>query len=132
MHMPRWWPWSKRKAATLGQEGEDLAARYLKRQGFRIHARNVHVGRYEIDLIAQEGDTIAFVEVKTRRPSTIAPPEANITRTKRRHLRAAAKAYVAAENQPDCYYRFDLIAIVLHESGEAEITHYRSAFTMTD
>lgn len=130
--MLRWRLWPKRKAPSLGQQGEDLAAQYLKKQGFRIHARNTHVGRYEIDLIAQEGDTLAFVEVKTRRPNTIAPPEANITRTKRRRLRAAGKAYIAANDQPGMYYRFDLIAIVLHESGQADITHYRSAFTLTD
>lgn len=125
--------WSRRKAPkSLGKRGEDWAAQHLRRQGLRILDRNRQAGRYEIDIIAKEGETIVFVEVKTRRPSPIASPEANITRTKRKHLRTAAKAYIAAHDQPGCYYRFDLVAIIVPLEGSPEIRHYRHAFGIND
>ncbi|MEA3365196.1 MAG: YraN family protein, partial [Candidatus Hydrogenedentes bacterium] len=61
----KWWPWHR--ARTFGQRGEDLATRFLRRQGYKILGRNVSFGPYELDIIAQSGDTVAFVEVKTRR-----------------------------------------------------------------
>ena len=72
----RWWP----KRRPLGEQGERVTARYLRRNGYRILDRNVHLGRYEIDIIAQEDDAIVFVEVKTRRSDSYEDPAANITR----------------------------------------------------
>ena len=72
--MIRWF-----RRLTLGQRGERFAARQLRRWGYRVLERNVRLGRYEIDIIAREGNTIAFVEVKTRRSADVASPEVNVT-----------------------------------------------------
>lgn len=68
----------------LGVRGENFAARFLRAQGYRILDRNVQLGKYEIDIIAQDGDTIAFVEVKTRETADPVKPEENVDREKER------------------------------------------------
>ena len=122
----KWWPW---KARPLAQRGEDLAAAFLRRSGLNILGRNVHLGRYELDIIAHEGDTIAFVEVKTRRDTGFAAPEDNVTPRKQLHIRRAARQFIDERDDPHVYYRFDVIAIVWPEKGKPSITHYRDAFT---
>ena len=120
-----WFRWHQ---APRGVRGEALAAKALRRAGYKILARNARIGRYEIDIIAQEGDTIAFVEVKTRRDDSIADPDANVTHTKRQHIRRAARRYIAARNDPTLYYRFDVVAVLLPEEGKPKVTIYRDAF----
>ncbi len=119
-------PW--RKTRPLGQQGEDLAAKTLKHGGYTILERNAHLGRYEIDIIAREGDTVAFVEVKTRRQEDIASPEANITSAKRSHLLRAARIYTSRVQDLEAYYRFDVVSILLPERGRPRITIFRDAF----
>jgi putative endonuclease len=81
--------WFRRK--PFGRRGEDLAARALRRAGYRILDGTSGMGRTEIDIIAREKDTVAFVEVKSRRTGEPVPPEDNVGRLKRRHIRAAAR-----------------------------------------
>lgn len=119
-------PW--RKGKPLGQQGEDLAAKTLKRSGYTILERNAHLGRYEIDIIAREGDTVAFVEVKTRRQDDIASPEANITSTKQLHLSRAAKIYMSRMDDAETYYRFDVMSVLIPEQGKPSVTIFRDAF----
>ncbi len=120
--------WFKRPK-TLGARGEDAAAKFLKRNGFKILARNVQLSRYEIDIIAREGDTIAFVEVKTRTSDSIAVPEANVDARKQRHIRRAAHTYIAKHGDDETYYRFDIASVLLPENGPPAITLYRDAFS---
>ena len=119
-------PW--RKAKPLGRQGEDLAAKALKRAGYTLLERNAHLGRYEIDIIAREGDTVAFVEVKTRRHDDIASPEANVTQTKQLHRGRAEKIYISRMDDAEMYYRFDVVSILLPEKGKPRITIFRDAF----
>ena len=119
-------PW--RKAKTLGRQGEDLAAKALKRAGYAILERNAQLGRYEIDIIARDADTIAFVEVKTRRHQDIALPEANVNAEKQRRIGRAARLYMDRADDPDMYYRFDVVSVLLPEKGKPDITIYRDAF----
>lgn len=121
-----WWPW--RRPRTFGQRGEDLAARFLKRNGYRILGRNATLGRYEIDIIAEKGDTVAFVEVKTRRSAEAVAPEENVGYEKRRHIRRAAHQYIDERDDPNLYYRFDIIAVLIPEQGNPEIRHIPDAF----
>ncbi len=113
---------------TLGNRGERLAARHLQRQGFRILARQFRVRRGEIDLVAREGNTLVFVEVKTRRrglPAEAVTPEKQrrITRTARAFLRR----YGMLEAAIPC--RFDIIAIVwASDNLPPVIDHFRDAF----
>jgi putative endonuclease len=119
-------PWAK--PLPLGAEGERLAVRELKRAGYRILDRNLVLGRYEIDIVAQEGDTIAFVEVKTRRTDHLVVPEANLTYQKRQHIFRAARHYMARRHDPTMYYRFDVVAIVWPENEPPRVNILRDAF----
>lgn len=117
-----------RRPRSFGARGEDLAAQYLRKQGYRILERNARLGRYEIDIIAREGDTVAFVEVKTRRTANLVRPEANVNRTKREHILKAAHVYMDSHRDSETYYRFDVVSVVLPENGLPEIVLFRDAF----
>jgi putative endonuclease len=118
----------RRESEPLGRRGEKQALRALRRAGYTILARNARVDRYEVDLIAREGDTTAFIEVKTRRDEGEILPEENVGFEKRRHLRKAARIYMAHENNPSMYYRFDIVSVVIPESGKPSVTIHRDAF----
>jgi len=120
--------WFRRKHRPLGRRGEDAAVRALRRAGYAVLERNAKFGRYELDVIAREGDTTAFVEVKTRRRSDAITPEDSVGPTKRRHIRAAAHRYIADEDDPNRYYRFDIVSVVIPDHGKPDVTIYRDAF----
>jgi putative endonuclease len=124
--MKMWW--KRRPEAALGPAGERLAARYLRLRGYRILARNLMAGPHELDIVARRGDTIAFVEVKTRLRDDAAAPEDSVGETKQRHIRNAARHYLAQHQQPDTYYRFDVVSVVWPERGKAAVTHFPDAF----
>lgn len=123
------WPW--RKPRPLGQQGEDLAVNYLKREGFTILARNVRLGVNEIDIIAREGDTVAFVEVKTKRGNPLTSPECNVTEAKKKKIRRAAKRYIDEQDENGTYYRFDIVSVVVPDADKPIITLFRDAFPDT-
>lgn len=120
--------WFRRRPISLGRRGENLAARYLRRAGYRILDRNVRLGRYEVDIIVQKGDTIAFVEVKTRKSDDMVSPEANVTQKKQRHLRRAAEIFMAREKDAATNYRFDVVSVVIPREGKPEIRILPNAF----
>lgn len=120
--------WRRRTPIPLGRQGEDVAVRFLRKQGFTIIERNVKLGHYEIDIIAREGDTVAFVEVKTRRNDDFADPEANVTSVKEQHIRRAAHRYMERHDDGRTYYRYDIVSVVLPEAGRPRITLIRDAF----
>ncbi|MEP6570724.1 MAG: YraN family protein [Acidobacteriota bacterium] len=107
----------------LGRRGEELAAAYLLRAGYRLVAANfsVPVGRnragalinVEIDLIAYEGETLCFVEVKSRASGWFAPPEANVDRRKQRQIVRAARAYRRMFDLVGALSRYDVVTVVL-------------------
>jgi len=123
----RLWP---APAAPLGKRGEDIAAKALRRRGYKLLGRNVQLGRNEVDLIARDGDTIVFVEVKTRRSAGVAEPEDNITMEKQKRLSRAARIYMDRDNDPHAYYRFDVVSVVIPEKGRPDVTVYQNAFEM--
>ena len=91
-----------------GRQGEDCAARFLERKGYRILARNYRTRFGEIDLIAQQGEFLAFVEVKTRTENGWGRPAEAVSAAKQRRILLAAQEYlqlVACEWQP----RFDVV-----------------------
>ena len=120
------WPWWRR--LPLGDLGERLAAQYLRRRGYRILHRNLELGRYEIDLVVQRNDDVAFVEVKTRRTDEFADPEVNVTSKKEDHIRKAANLYIDRYDDGQTYYRFDIISVVVPEKGRVRIEHFENAF----
>ena len=110
----------------LGREGELAAASYLRRKGIRILARNFHCNSGEIDLIARDGDTLVFVEVKTRREGV--PAEA-VTPAKERSLTLAAMTFLRRHRALEVRSRFDIIAIVWPDSSKSpNIEHLVNAF----
>jgi len=108
---------------ALGQRGERLAASHLRRAGFRLVASNfkLDVGRNlrgalvqaEIDLVAYEGETLCFVEVKTRASDWFAAPEANVDRRKQRQITRAARAYRRLMGVTRAPYRYDVVSVVV-------------------
>lgn len=120
--------WRKRAVEPLGKQGESIAARHLKRAGYKILTKNAVCGKYEIDIIARDGDTIVFVEVKTRRSNAFLDPEANITPAKQLHLRRAAAVYCHQNPSATMYYRFDVVTVVLPETGKPNVTIFPNAF----
>lgn len=123
--------WLRRKPVPLGRRGEQIAARHLQFSGYRILDRNVKLGRYEVDIIVQKGDVIAFVEVKTRlgAPDPYVHPSENITPTKEDHLRRAADIFIAREKNPKMNYRFDIVSVVIPEKGKPTVEVYENAFS---
>lgn len=115
----------------LGDRGERAAARYLKQQGYRILARQSRSRIGEIDLIALDGDTIVFVEVKTRSSQAAGHPTEAITSTKQRQLTRTALAWLKRKKLLDARARFDVIAITWSDHGAPQIEHYQNAFEAT-
>ena len=106
----------------LGKKGENLAVKYLKRNGYKILKRNFTNPYGEVDIVAQKGDTVAFIEVKTRLSDVFgAPSEAVNYKRKQRYI-AAAK-YFFYERDMDCTVRFDIIEIF-----KGTINHIENAF----
>ena len=114
----------------LGDRGERVAAKFLKRKGYRILARQSRSRIGEIDLIAQDGDVIVFVEVKTRSSSKAGHPTEAITFTKRKQLTRAAMGWLKRRRLIEHRSRFDVIAITWQER-EPVIEHYQNAFEAT-
>lgn len=112
----------------FGDDGERLAARYLKREGYRIVARQWRGRTGEIDLIARQGKTVVFVEVKTRRPDPGSRPEEAVNFHKQRQLTRAGYEWMKRYGRDGWSYRFDVVAIVMPDDGDPEIKHIIGAF----
>jgi putative endonuclease len=119
-----------RSTRPVGQLGEALAAGYLARRGFEILARNLRSRLGEIDLIAREGRTLVFVEVKARRGRSGDPPQAAVDGRKQARLARLAAAYLARERAGDRACRFDVVAVTLEAEGAARIEHFPGAFAV--
>lgn len=117
-------------AKDIGKRGEKIAAAYLKKQGYKIHAKNVFSAHGEIDIIAENKDFLVFVEVKARKDSPEnfevygCPCEA-VNKKKQQHILYTARIYL--EKHPtDKEIRMDVIEVYLGES--ARIEHIENAF----
>ena len=110
-----------------GRRGEDAAVDYLAKKGYRIVERNFRFGRGEIDIVAEDGDTLVFVEVKARRTDTYGAPEDAVSMHKRRQLRRVAEGYLFKHGIEDKACRFDVVS-VRRRGEETEIGHLVDAF----
>ncbi len=128
------WPFGPAK--PLGQRGEALARRYLKRRGMKILARNFRCPVGEIDLIALDrstrsrdgAETIAFVEVKARRSDTYTDPAAAVDSRKRGRLRKIAQHYLSRVDAEGFNARFDIVSIVFRDGAKPEVQYIPDAF----
>jgi putative endonuclease len=113
---------------SLGRLGEDAAARYLKRLGYIIVAQGHkdHIG--ELDLIAVEGRTLVFIEVKTRTSHDAGHPADAVDESKQQRLTRLAISFMKRHDLLECRARFDVIAITWPQRGKPAIEHFRNAF----
>lgn len=126
-------------ALTLGKLGEAYAAAYLEQLGYRLVAANfiLPVGRNlrgvvvtaEIDIVAYEGETLCFVEVKTRASDWFAPPQVNVDLRKRRQVTRAARAYRRMFELEDQPYRCDVVTVVLPPDSTPRVDLIRNYWT---
>jgi len=112
--------------AALGKLGEEIALRYLENRGYVITGRRVRFGGVEIDLVAEQGDEVVFIEVKTRACERFGQPEESVTAGKRQRLRQAAYSFVAAR-RPAPRFRIDVIAVLFGPTDKIRLRHYRNA-----
>jgi len=110
----------------LGGRGEDLAARFLARKGLKVLERNFRCPAGEVDIIARDGETVVFVEVKTRRGGLFGHPLEAVHSTKRDRLRKTALFYLSTRGG-EAPARFDIVGINLGP-GAPEIEHVEDAF----
>jgi len=127
------WLFNRRKLLAdpklLGRWGEKRAERFLKKRGLKKLAGNFTCRRGEIDLVMVEPDgSVVFVEVKTRADERFGPVESVVTRRKRDRLFAAARCFLARYRIEQRPFRFDVIAVVLGRSGNAQIRYYQNTF----
>lgn len=121
-----------RQTQRRGRWGEDIAARYLAAHGYRILARNVRTPYGEIDLIAQQGDEIVFVEVKTRTTLAFGWPEEAVTARKLTHVARSALAWLAEHSEWEAApWRVDVVAIrLLPGDQRLEVRHFEDVLTV--
>ena len=112
--------------STLGPQGEAIAAAHLEAKGMRIVGRNYHTRYGEVDLIAEDGDTLVFVEVKARRSSAFGLPEESVTERKRERLVKTAQTYLQTNGLDQRSWRVDVVAIMLRANGPAQINHVQA------
>jgi len=108
---------------VIGQDAEDIAARFLEKRGFRVLTRNFHCRGGEIDLVCRDGKVLVFVEVRLRRNAGYGGAGASITASKQRRIILAAQHYLAANTKTECDCRFDCVLL----DGE-KIEWIRDAF----
>jgi putative endonuclease len=114
----------------LGREAERLAARHLKKQNYRILARNLRQRHGEIDLIAidQDGPTLVIVEVKAGQADAPIAPELRVGPAKQRKLISLAATLARSHRLTHSAWRFDVVAVEYHQGKPPLIRHYANAF----
>jgi len=112
-----------------GRQGEDAAETLLRQKGLKILARNWRSGPLELDLVCQDGDTLVFVEVKTRGQGSRGSPQDGLDRTKRARLAKAASLYLSETDSWSRACRFDLVSVI-HGPGGLTLEHLPHAFDL--
>ncbi len=111
-----------------GHAAEDAAARYLESRGYQIGQRNFATPYGEIDIIAVDGDTIVFVEVKARSTAIYGPPEDAVDERKQAKVHDMADIFLDRRHiGDDVPYRFDIVALI-DKGGDWTIEHFEDAF----
>lgn len=129
--LPRWRRWVARlfPQRTLGERGERAAERYLKQRGFKIIGRRELGLLGELDLVATDGTTIIFVEVKTRTSTSGGEPYEAVNEEKQRRLTRAALGYLKRHGLTQYSARFDVIAVTwTSDASRPDIAHFENAF----
>ncbi|MBE6842438.1 MAG: YraN family protein [Ruminococcus sp.] len=115
----------------LGNKGEDAVCRYIEKYGYRIIERNFVCKKGEIDIIAENDDTIAFIEVKSRKEDSMVSGAEAVNYTKKMRIIKTA-AYYTYKNPLTKQPRFDIAEVILKNNIPSILRYYKSAFDMTD
>ena len=123
----------RRPTSASARSGEKMAARYLRRHGFKILYRNFR-GRQggEIDLVCRERDTLVFVEVKTRTREDFGRPLEAVNAAQQRRISLGALAWLRLLGEPDILFRFDVVEVTMAEEREPRIELVRNAFSLSE
>ena len=119
---------STRSTTEAGSAGERAAAAFLRERGYHVLEHNFRCRGGEIDLIALDGGTLVFVEVKLRRTLARGAPIEAVTAQKQSRLARAAQTYLSFSGRVFARIRFDVIS-VMRTSARTEITHFKAAFS---
>ena len=107
-----------------------MAQEFLQGRGWRILEHRFRMGRLEIDLVAQRGSLIAFVEVKTRFGNAFGDPLEAVTASKRREIAKVAQAWIDRHGSEANHYRMDVVGVTLNRRGPPQIQHVEDAFRL--
>jgi putative endonuclease len=111
----------------LGAFGERVAAAHLEAKGYRIRARNFRCREGEIDIVAEDGDCLVFVEVRTRRGDAFGTPAESVTAAKERRLLTVAKAYLQEHSDVPANQRIDVVGVELSRGRLLAVQHIEGA-----
>jgi putative endonuclease len=114
----------------LGRRGEDEAAKYLRGLGYRIVGRRERVLRGDIDIVALDGRTVVFVEVRSRSDTAHGHPAETVGHAKQRRVAELAAAYIRRHRLEDASVRIDVVAVTFPAEGRGApvVDHYQNAF----
>jgi putative endonuclease len=118
----------------LGRLGEKLAARYLREQGFKVLYRNFRAPKGgEVDIVCRDksSNTLVFVEVKTRSSTRFGDPSQAVTPDKQHLISRGALAWLRLLDNPDIFFRFDIVEVLVEESGTT-VSLIRDAFQLSE
>lgn len=118
----------RKSTQALGRAGEDIACEYLLKKSYVILTRRFRMFRGEIDIIARDGRTLVFVEVKARADESYGRPEESVTPGKQRQIRKIAQGYLVANPSGGLDCRFDVISILFRGADGIRLEHFVDAF----
>lgn len=118
---------ANKKKSRIGGEGEAVARQYLEQRGYHIRHINWRYDHYELDIVAEQGQMLIIVEVKTRDEWRIIEPEDAIDNAKIRRTVSAADAYIHTFDL-DLPVRFDILSLIKHDDGTYHVEHIDDAF----
>ena len=119
---------AERSSQALGRAGEEIACDYLVKKRYAIVARRFRMFRGEIDIIARDGATLVFIEVKARADESHGRPEESVTPGKQRQIRKIARGYLVENPCGDSDCRFDVISILFRGANDYRLEHFIDAF----
>lgn len=117
-----------KSGGNVGSYGEEIAASYLKKQGYRILEQNYRKRYGEIDIIAEDGEDIVFVEVKTRKSDLFGSPFEAVDTRKQHRMSRVALAYLHSRKMSDRSARFDVVAVMVRAGMSLSVEVIRNAF----
>jgi putative endonuclease len=121
---------SPAKTAEVGKRAEEAACKFLKKKGYKIIARNYRTRLGELDVVALDGKTLVFVEVRSKKEGNFGPPGASISREKSHRLVRAAWDFLTKKGIRDRDCRFDVVGVVYKEGTKSpQVSVFKNAFS---